>query len=97
MSFFSRSFLSLGRFRQQALKQRGLEEFFENGVALPTNCEPTGRAWTAAELRNKSFEDLQKLWIVLLKERNLLATQREEIARNRIVNYDSEHKLRVIK
>ncbi|CEP12998.1 hypothetical protein [Parasitella parasitica] len=61
-------------------KPTGLYQFFENNEALPKQ-NWTGRAWKAQELRQKSFEDLHKLWYVLLKERNVLATQREEAAR----------------
>ncbi|KAI8137509.1 mitochondrial 39-S ribosomal protein L47 (MRP-L47)-domain-containing protein [Fennellomyces sp. T-0311] len=61
-------------------KPQGLNQFFENGEALPKQIW-TGRAWKASELRLKSFDDLHKLWYVLLKERNVLATQREEAKR----------------
>lgn len=44
-------------------------------------CRITGRPWTARELRRKSFKDLHVLWYVIARERNLLATQRQTVAR----------------
>lgn len=55
-----------------------LEQFFEVD-RTPEDDKPIvyGRGWKASELRLKSWDDLQKLWYVLLKEKNMLMTQRQ--------------------
>jgi len=57
--------------------RRGIEEFYDT-VTKQGQHPITGRPWRASELRQKSFSDLHKLWFVLLKERNMLLTQRDE-------------------
>ncbi|KAI1310270.1 54S ribosomal protein L4 mitochondrial [Mortierella claussenii] len=95
MSFFTRPILN--RIKQLAFRPRGVEEFFEGGKTLPTEKSWTGRAWRASELRVKSFDDLHKLWYVLLKERNVLAAQKEEARRFRISKEYFSNKGRQVK
>ncbi|KAJ1678535.1 54S ribosomal protein L4 mitochondrial [Spiromyces aspiralis] len=71
-------------------KPRGFEEFFENGQALPKEQPQT-------ELRNKSWEDLHKLWYILIKERNMLASQKEEAKRAGITYQFFSNTARIIK
>ena len=65
----------------------GLWEFFNldrTAIAQPEVIGEHGRAWTAAELDRKNWEDLHALWWVCLKERNRIATdnyERERLAK----------------
>ncbi|KAJ3107954.1 54S ribosomal protein L4 mitochondrial [Phlyctochytrium bullatum] len=62
---------------------RGLLDFFdtEKGWIWRPEEKPTGRAWTCAELRGKSFQDLHSLWWICIKEVNLLESQKVEARR----------------
>lgn len=64
------------RFFNSSTICRGMEEFLPHPLPQDTQYQSAGRAWTAAELRLKSFNDLHCLWFMCIKERNMLLTER---------------------
>jgi len=73
------------------LPRRGIEEFWKGGVRDPQiNAGQkqanaiSGDPWPAVLLRLKSFEDMHKLWYVLLKEKNFLLAEQHEARQNQI-------------
>eukprot|EP01132_Coremiostelium_polycephalum_P003302 gene3302-4136_t len=67
------------------LNRAGLKDFFEHDYAKGTY-PLAGRSWAASDLRHKSFEDLHKLWFVLLKERNKLLSEKEMGKGRQLIN-----------
>eukprot|EP00434_Breviolum_minutum_P036993 symbB.v1.2.032786.t1/scaffold3970.1/size47191/1 len=73
------------------LPRRGIEEFWQGGVRDPKlnaaqkqDFAKSGDPWPAVLLRQKSFEDMHKLWYVLLKEKNFLLAEQHEARQQRI-------------
>ncbi|TFK01843.1 ubiquitin thioesterase OTU1 [Platysternon megacephalum] len=72
------------KFLHTTLSRRGLEEFFDDPKNWGETVVKSGDEWHAKHLRNKSNEDLHKLWYVLLKEKNMLLTLEQEAKRQRL-------------
>eukprot|EP00930_Biecheleria_cincta_P075049 TRINITY_DN62245_c0_g1_i1.p1 TRINITY_DN62245_c0_g1~~TRINITY_DN62245_c0_g1_i1.p1 ORF type:complete len:247 (-),score=52.10 TRINITY_DN62245_c0_g1_i1:60-767(-) len=85
------------------LPRRGIEEFWRGGVRDPqlnaaqkTEFAKTGDPWPAVLLRLKSFEDMHKLWYVLLKEKNFLLAEQHE-ARQQRIRWKNHGRLKKVK
>lgn len=63
---------SITRSFHSSRQSSGINDFFHGAAS-----GKTGREWSCADLRLKSFDDLHKLWFVLLKERNMLFTHQQ--------------------
>ncbi|GAB9474740.1 Mitochondrial 39-s ribosomal protein l47 [Globisporangium polare] len=96
-----------------AVPRRGIEEFFpvqnrlgegakpDNAAKMPstvgTKSIPVGGDWKAWMLREKSTDDLHKLWYVLLKERNALLTERQQCRAKNIAMPNASRRVKVKK
>jgi large subunit ribosomal protein L47 len=60
---------------KSARANAGIRGFIDAGEGAGVS--QTGRAWRTHELRLKSYDDLHRLWFVLLRERNVLLTEKE--------------------
>eukprot|EP00242_Pyramimonas_sp_CCMP2087_P012101 CAMPEP_0198212176 /NCGR_PEP_ID=MMETSP1445-20131203/25566_1 /TAXON_ID=36898 /ORGANISM="Pyramimonas sp., Strain CCMP2087" /LENGTH=146 /DNA_ID=CAMNT_0043886571 /DNA_START=202 /DNA_END=642 /DNA_ORIENTATION=+ len=74
---------------------RGIEDFF---TVKPDVEKPlvVGREWQSEHLRLKSFDDLHKLWYILLKEQNALFTERYH-AKLKRQQLEAPHRLRMVR
>lgn len=76
--------------------KRVIDAFTDPADPNDENSYKVGAPWTAAMLREKSFDDLHSLWFTLLRERNMLVTSREE-ARRRHQPFPGPQRLRSVK
>ncbi|KAB0343034.1 hypothetical protein FD754_019960 [Muntiacus muntjak] len=86
LSLLTKNTLNVTSFHQctllhTTLSRRGLEELFGDPKNWGEEKVKSGASWTCHQLRNKSNEDLHKLWYALLKERNMLLTLEQEVKR----------------
>jgi len=90
----SQALTSSERTNSRCLKLQNLGRFLQVCIhyiaLLPPLNGPIGRSWKAAELRNKSFKDLHTLWYVSLREKNLMATQKEEVRRMGVTSVEMQ-------
>lgn len=63
------------------LPQPTAERTGRTSLRTPDELNERGRAWTLAELRNKDWDDLHRLYWVCIKEANRLDTQKIELQR----------------
>lgn len=54
--------LDAKRYVSTTAPKKGLDEFFPQSDDLLEEADKIGRSWRARELRQKSTEDLHKLW-----------------------------------
>lgn len=67
------------------------------GVEMKAQHAEAGDAWSLNLLRLKSFDDLQKLWFVCLKEKNLLLTERQFARSYQLQEWPGHWRLRKVK
>eukprot|EP00419_Tripos_fusus_P001141 CAMPEP_0172688160 /NCGR_PEP_ID=MMETSP1074-20121228/22228_1 /TAXON_ID=2916 /ORGANISM="Ceratium fusus, Strain PA161109" /LENGTH=237 /DNA_ID=CAMNT_0013507759 /DNA_START=77 /DNA_END=790 /DNA_ORIENTATION=- len=103
MAFYMRACAgAAARFAPQ-LPRRSIEAFWKGGIRDPElNASQkiangvSGDPWPAVLLRMKSFDDLQKLWFVLLKEKNFLLAEQHE-SRQQKIRWQHHGRLKKVK